>query len=129
MHLAKHRTMLKHRIHQTLITDGHACPVSDLFGVRGRDLLERIAIPDPWANSAAPNWLPSSSPQKAEATWSMLTRRRPSAPPGATIRSPHRGCPQSNCATGAAPINLIIHKRRERKMSTTLHHNTRPAPP
>jgi transposase len=48
MHLAKHRTMLKNRIHQTLITHGHACPVSDLFGVRGRDLLERFAIPEPW---------------------------------------------------------------------------------
>jgi transposase len=48
MHLAKHRTMLKNRIHQTLITHGHACPVSDLFGARGRELLDRFQIPDPW---------------------------------------------------------------------------------
>jgi transposase len=27
---------------------GHACPVSDLFGRRGRALLERLAFPEPW---------------------------------------------------------------------------------
>jgi transposase len=48
MHLAKHRTMLKNRIHQTLITHGYACPVSDLFGSRGRQLLDGFQIPDPW---------------------------------------------------------------------------------
>jgi transposase len=40
--------LLKHRIHATLITFGHPCPVSDLFGVAGRELLERLAIPQPW---------------------------------------------------------------------------------
>src|SRR3954470_23477506 len=35
-------------IHVTLITFGHPCPVSDLFGLAGRDLLDRMAIPDPW---------------------------------------------------------------------------------
>jgi hypothetical protein len=29
MHLVKHRSMLKHRIHATLITFGHPCPVID----------------------------------------------------------------------------------------------------
>ena len=48
MHLVKHRSMLKHRIHATLITFGHPCPVSDLFGVAGRELLERLTIPQPW---------------------------------------------------------------------------------
>ena len=48
MHLVKHRSMLKHRIHATLITFGHPCPVTDLFGVAGRELLERLAIPQPW---------------------------------------------------------------------------------
>jgi transposase len=47
LHLVKHRSMLKHRIHATLITFGHPCPVSDLFGVAGRGLLERLAIPEP----------------------------------------------------------------------------------
>ncbi len=36
LHLVKHRSMLKHRIHSTLICFGHPCPVSDLFGVAGR---------------------------------------------------------------------------------------------
>ena len=44
----RHRTTLKNRIHATLMTFGHPCPVSDLFGHAGRDLLERLAIPDPW---------------------------------------------------------------------------------
>jgi len=48
LHLVKHRSMLKHRIHSTLITFGHPCPVSDLFGVAGRELLERLNIPEPW---------------------------------------------------------------------------------
>jgi transposase len=48
MHLVKHRSMLKHRIHATLITFGHPCPVSDLFGVAGRELLDRLQVPQPW---------------------------------------------------------------------------------
>jgi transposase len=48
LHLVKHRSMLKHRIHATLLTFGHPCPVSDLFGVAGRELLDRLAIPQPW---------------------------------------------------------------------------------
>jgi transposase len=48
LHLVRHRTTLKNRIHATLITFGHPCPVSDLFGLAGRQLLDRLAIPDPW---------------------------------------------------------------------------------
>jgi transposase len=48
LHLVKHRSMLKHRVHATLLTFGHPCPVSDLFGVAGRELLDRLAIPEPW---------------------------------------------------------------------------------
>jgi transposase len=35
LHLVEHRSMLKHHIHATLITLGHQCPVTDLFGVTG----------------------------------------------------------------------------------------------
>jgi transposase len=35
LHLVRHRTTLKNRIHATLITFGHPCPVSDLSGTRG----------------------------------------------------------------------------------------------
>jgi transposase len=48
LHLVRHRTTLKNRIHATLITFGHPCSVSDLFGLAGRDLLDRLQIPDPW---------------------------------------------------------------------------------
>jgi transposase len=36
------------RIHHTLIAFGIACPVSDLFGTAGRQLLARLALPEPW---------------------------------------------------------------------------------
>jgi transposase len=48
LHLVKHKSMLKHRIHATLMTFGHPCPVTDLFGLEGRKLLDRLEIPDPW---------------------------------------------------------------------------------
>jgi len=46
-------TALKNRIHATLIAFGHPCPVSDLFGVAGRELLARLDIPEPWAGTLA----------------------------------------------------------------------------
>jgi transposase len=48
LHLVRQRTRLKNRVHATLIAHGHPCPVSDLFGTRGRKLLERLALPEPW---------------------------------------------------------------------------------
>ena len=48
LHLVKHRSTLKHRIHSILINFGRPCPVTDLFGVEGRRLLERLEIPEPW---------------------------------------------------------------------------------
>ena len=48
LHLVRHRTTLKNRIHAALIAFGHPCPVSDLFGHAGRELLDRLQIPDPW---------------------------------------------------------------------------------
>ncbi len=48
LHLVKHRSSLKNRIHSTLIAFGYPCPVSDLFGVAGRRLLDELDIPEPW---------------------------------------------------------------------------------
>src|SRR5919108_636435 len=48
LHLVKHRSALKQRVHSALMSFGHACPVSDLFGRQGRELLERLDFPDPW---------------------------------------------------------------------------------
>jgi transposase len=49
LHLVRHRTALKNRVHQTLIGFGTPCPVSDLFGRAGRELLGALQVPEPWA--------------------------------------------------------------------------------
>jgi len=48
LHLVKHKSALKCRIHSTLINFGKPCPVSDLVGVEGRRLLERLEDPELW---------------------------------------------------------------------------------
>src|SRR5436309_10251831 len=48
LHLVRHRTSLKQRVHAVLLAHGKPCPVSDLFGIAGRALLERLALPEPW---------------------------------------------------------------------------------
>jgi transposase len=53
LHLVRHRSSLKHRIHAVLLAHGRPCPVSDLFGLSGRALLERLALPEPWAGTVA----------------------------------------------------------------------------
>src|SRR3954463_14094723 len=53
LHLVRHRTALKNRIHATLMAFGHPCPVSDLFGAAGRRLLAGLALPEPWAGDVA----------------------------------------------------------------------------
>jgi transposase len=50
LHLVKHGTMLRNRIHSTLMTFGVPCRTSDLFGVTGREALDRLALPEPWAS-------------------------------------------------------------------------------
>jgi transposase len=53
LHLVRHRSSLKQRVHALLLAHGQPCPVSDLFGLRGRRLLERLALPEPWAGTLA----------------------------------------------------------------------------
>jgi transposase len=48
LHLVKHKSALKNRVHSTLINFGKPCPVTDLFGVEGRGLLARLQVPQPW---------------------------------------------------------------------------------
>jgi transposase len=48
LYLMRKRSSLKHRIHAQLLTFGHSCPVSDLFGRKGRELLAGLDFPDPW---------------------------------------------------------------------------------
>jgi transposase len=47
LHLVKHRTMLKNRIHQTLIAHGHPRSRVGLFTQQGRSLLDRLELPEP----------------------------------------------------------------------------------
>jgi transposase len=42
------RTPVKNRVHSTLVAWGKPCPVCDLFGNSGRELLARLEIPEPW---------------------------------------------------------------------------------
>src|SRR5207244_3941483 len=51
LHLVRHRSSLKQRVHAVLLTHGKPCPVSDLFGVRGRQLLTRLGLPEPWQST------------------------------------------------------------------------------
>ena len=53
LHLVKHSSMLKHRVHSTLVNFGRPCPVTDLFGAEGRRLLERLEVPEPWRGNVA----------------------------------------------------------------------------
>src|SRR4051812_39691908 len=48
LHLVRHRSSLKQRVHAVLLTHGKPCPVTDLFGVRGRQLVARLGLPEPW---------------------------------------------------------------------------------
>jgi len=50
LHLVKHRSALKQRIHAQLMAFGYACPVTDLFGVKGRELLAGLDFPEPWCS-------------------------------------------------------------------------------
>jgi transposase len=51
LHLVKHRRALKQRIHAILFQHGLPCPHRDLFGAGGRCLLQRLALPEPWAST------------------------------------------------------------------------------
>ena len=53
LHLVKHRTGLKNRVHSTLITWGKPVVMSDLFGAGGRDYLAGLGLPDAWAQTVA----------------------------------------------------------------------------
>jgi transposase len=53
LHLVKHRSALKNRIHAILFQHGLPTSSSDLFGASGRQLLERLQLPEPWAATVA----------------------------------------------------------------------------
>jgi transposase len=51
LHLIKQRSRLKNRVHSSLFAWGRPCPVADLFGRSGRELLMRLEIPEPWRSN------------------------------------------------------------------------------
>jgi transposase len=51
LHLVKHRTALKNRVHSILFQHGLSYSGRDLFGAGGRRLLARLALPEPWAST------------------------------------------------------------------------------
>jgi transposase len=51
LHLVKHRSALKCRIHATLLAFGYPNPVSDLFGKTGREVLAEMPFPQPWRDN------------------------------------------------------------------------------
>jgi transposase len=51
LHLVKHRSALKNRVHAILFQHGVANPHRDLFGASGRYLLTRLQPPEPWAST------------------------------------------------------------------------------
>ena len=53
LHLVRHRTALKNRVHSPLMSFGHPVPVADLFGIPGRELLASMDVPEPWNSSLA----------------------------------------------------------------------------
>lgn len=53
LHLVRHRVALKNRVHAILIAHGIPNPTSDLFGLAGRRLLERLDLPEPWRSTTA----------------------------------------------------------------------------
>ena len=50
LHLVRHRTALKNRIHSALLSFWDPCPVSGLFGTAGRKLPAKLALPEPWGS-------------------------------------------------------------------------------
>jgi transposase len=56
LHLVKHRSTLKNRVHSTLITFGHQRHMSDLFGVSGADCSRSSTSPSRGARTSTPAW-------------------------------------------------------------------------
>src|SRR5205085_11289211 len=51
LHLVKHRSSLKNRVHAILFQHGVPNPHRDLFAAGGRYLLTRLELAEPWAST------------------------------------------------------------------------------
>src|ERR671930_2479017 len=75
LHLVRHRSSLKQRVHAVLLTHGKPCPVSDLFGVSGRRLLARLALPEPWQGTIQASLRLLDELEREISEWSAELRR------------------------------------------------------
>lgn len=53
LHLVKHRSALKCRIHASLLAFGYPNRYSDLFSAGGREYLDQLVFPTPWRDNVA----------------------------------------------------------------------------
>jgi hypothetical protein len=60
LHLVKHRSSLKNRVHAILFQHGIPNPSSDLFGTTGRALLDSLRLPEPWPSTVAASLEPQA---------------------------------------------------------------------
>ena len=80
LHLVKHRSQLKHRIHSTLMSFGRPCPVSDLFGVGAASCSPARAAGALGGNIAASLELIDSLDAQVSEINARLQRAAPSTP-------------------------------------------------
>jgi transposase len=90
LHLVRHRSSLKQRVHAVLLTHGKPCPVTDLFGVRGRELLARLALPEPWQGLRRAAFM------------------RPASSPAAACECVARKAVRAACAASAGPFSSAV---------------------
>ena len=81
MHLVKHKSALKNRVHSTLINFGRPCPVTDLFGAEGRRLLARLDVPEPWRGNVTASVELIDDLERQIAADQPPASRRPRRPP------------------------------------------------
>src|SRR5919201_4322536 len=80
LHLVKHRSALKNRVHAILFQHGLPNPHRDLFGAGGRCLLARLELPEPWAATVAASLAPVDELDEQIAGCEQELRRRGGAP-------------------------------------------------
>ena len=118
-------------MHAVLLAHGKPCPVTDLFGVRGRQLLDRLGLPEPWQGTIEASLRLIDELDREIGGCELELRRlgadhrtcRYSAPsPGSAGCSPTRSPPRSatsaaspvranSPATPALPARLPIRRR------------------
>src|SRR5262245_31541145 len=120
LHLVRHRSSLKQRLHAVLLTHGKPCPVSDLFGLRGRQLLAGLGLPSPGKERSRPE--PDRVPRGPLFQDVVLGRGDPPLScrdPGSTPRS----CLSAVCgwrsrAAGRSPTPPMIWAFRGRRFAS-----------